>query len=380
MAPSGRVPRVPRVPGREDAGGGRPRGAPQVPSQERPAPGASPGTAHDAGPSPSSARVTVRSGPKVTLLGSAEPSPVADSGAGRDAAPAPQEAAAPAGKAAGAEQKAASSRKRPRPKLSDLPQLADLRRTKGTDGPQDESADVLAFPEPPRRRRRRRLLLGTAIAAALVAGLFAVLLFTPLVAVRTITVQGTHLLTVQQVEDALGPVRGKPLATVGTDEVGRLLGQFVQVKSVRARAVPPETLVVEVTERVPVALVKQGQKLLVVDGDGVVLGEARDTSQYSVPVIDGSAMPMGQAVFRAVTAVLAALPADVLAQLATASAQSPDSVQLKLADGRSVVWGNADDRELKAKVLAALMKASPQKGQAPAQVFDVSTPRHPVTR
>ncbi|MDR6620076.1 cell division protein FtsQ/DivIB [Sinomonas atrocyanea] len=371
MAPSGRIPRVPRVPGRDDTAGGRPGREPQQPSRERPAPPASPGAAHDAGRPPSSARVTVRSGPKVTLLGSAEPDPSAgDSDAG-----APPADAAPA-------HDGPAPRKRPRPALSELSALAGLRRTQDPARPPDGSADVLAFPEPPRRRRRRRLLLAAAIAAALVAGLFAVLLFTPLVAVRSITVQGTHLLTVQQVEGALAPVRGRPLATVGTDEVGRLLGQFVQVKSVRARAVPPETLVVEVVERVPVALVKQGQKLLVVDGDGVVLGEARDTSQYAVPVIDGSAMPMGQAVFKAVTAVLAALPSDVLAQLATASAQSPDSVQLKLADGRSVVWGNADDRELKAKVLAALMKASttPQKGQSPVQVFDVSTPRHPVTR
>jgi cell division protein FtsQ len=270
-----------------------------------------------------------------------------------------------------------------------LPKLGGRRGAgrRGSDEPDAgrapaDSADVLAFPEPPRKRRQRRILIGAAVAVALIAGLFAVLVFTPLVAVRTITVQGTHLLTAQQVEAALEPVRGKPLVTVGTDEVRGLVGQFVQVKSVRARAVPPQTVVVEIVERVPVALVKQGGKLLVVDGDGVVLGEARETSQYAVPVIDGSAMPMGQAVFQSVTAVLAALPADVLAQLATASAQSADSVELKLADGRTVVWGNADERELKAKVLAALMKAAqaPEKGQASAQVFDVSTPRHPVTR
>jgi cell division protein FtsQ len=222
--------------------------------------------------------------------------------------------------------------------------------------------------------------VGTGLAVALVAGLFAVLLFTPLVAVRTITVEGTHLLPAGQVASALDPVRGKPLATVGTEDVERLLDQFVQVKSARALAVPPSTLVVEIVERVPVALVKQGGKLTVVDGDGVVLGDATATSQYSVPVIDGSAMPMGQAVFRSVTAVLAALPPDVLGQLATASAQSPDSVELKLSDGRTVVWGNADDRELKARVLQALMKATPEKGQPAPQVFDVSTPRHPVTR
>jgi cell division protein FtsQ len=215
-----------------------------------------------------------------------------------------------------------------------------------------------------------------------VAGLLAVVLFTPLIAVRSVVVQGTHLLSVQQVDAALAPVKGRPLAQVSDEEVRSLVGPFVQVKSVSARAVPPDTLVVTVTERVPVALVKSEGKLLVVDGDGVVLGEASDTSAYPVPVIDGAAMPLGQDVFRTVTAVLAALPADILAQLATATAQSVDSVELRLTDGRSVVWGNAEERELKARVLAALMKASenPQQGQAPARVFDVSAPRHPVTR
>ena len=244
------------------------------------------------------------------------------------------------------------------------------------------TGDVLAFPEPAHRRRRRWVAIAVGIAAALVAGLLAVVLFTPLIAVRTITVQGTHMLTPAQVEGVLEPVRGRPLARVGDDEVLGLLKQLVQVKDARVRAEPPDTLVVAVSERVPVALVKQEGGLLIVDGEGVVLGNAADEEEYPVPVIDGASMPVGQDVFRAVTAVLSALPADVLGQLATASAESADSVQLKLADGRTVIWGNADERELKSRVLQALVKAADeaQPGQAPVRVFDVSVPRHPVTR
>ena len=252
----------------------------------------------------------------------------------------------------------------------------------GTSGDARGSGEVLAFPELPHRRRRRRMAIAAGVAAALVAGLLAVVLLTPLVAVRTITVQGTHLLTPAQVEGVLEPVRGRPLARVGDDEVRALLGQLVQVKDARVRAEPPETLVVTVIERVPVALVKQDGGLLVVDGEGVVLGNAADEEQYDVPVIDGASMPVGQEVFHAVTAVLSALPAEVLAQLATASAQSADSVELRLADGRTVIWGNAEERELKSRVLQALVKAADEAppGQAPVRVFDVSVPRHPVTR
>ena len=77
--------------------------------------------------------------------------------------------------------------------------------------------------------------------------------------------------------------------------------------------------------------------------------------------------------------VLAALPADVLARLSDASAKSVDAVELKLVDGQTIVWGNAGEKELKAKVLAALLKA-PANPKNPVQVYDVSVPRHPVTR
>jgi cell division protein FtsQ len=42
-----------------------------------------------------------------------------------------------------------------------------------------------------------------------------------------------------------------------------------------------------------------------------------------------------------------------------------------------VLWGNAEQRVLKAKVLEALLKADPE---VPVQVYDVSTPTRPVTR
>lgn len=96
-------------------------------------------------------------------------------------------------------------------------------------------------------------------------------------------------------------------------------------------------------------------------------------------MIDGGAGVIGKDLFKAITGVLAALPADVLARLSDASAKSVDAVELKLVDGQTIVWGNAGEKELKAKVLAALLKA-PADPKNPVQVYDVSVPRHPVTR
>lgn len=244
------------------------------------------------------------------------------------------------------------------------------------------SADVVAFPVPRAKRVRRRFVLVAVSVIAAVAALMSVLVFTPVLAVRTITVEGTKMLTPEQVQSALAPLQGKPLPLVGPTDVSRLLTPIVQIKSVQSRAVPPNTLLVTVVERVPVALVKQSSGFSVVDGDGVEIATTKDQSAYPIPVIDPQGMHMSHDTVLAVTGVLSALPPDVLGQLATASAESVDSVQLKLSNGKTVVWGNTQDRDLKAKVLQALMKnaENPPKGQAPVSVFDVSTPRHPVTR
>lgn len=240
-------------------------------------------------------------------------------------------------------------------------------------------ATVLAFPEPKGRRRRKRVLLAVGTMLVLVAGLLAGAIYSPVLALQTISVTGTKLITPAQVQAKLEPLRGKPLPQISDDEVRLLLGSLVQVKSVSVEARPPSTLAIAVHERVPVALVKQGEQYQLVDVDGVQLATTDDPASASLPVIDGGAGAIGQDLFRATAAVLGALPADVLAKLSNASAQSVDAVELKLVDGQTIVWGNASEKELKAKVLAALLKV-PADPKNPVRVYDVSVPRHPVTR
>ncbi|TWD55929.1 cell division protein FtsQ [Arthrobacter sp. AG367] len=244
---------------------------------------------------------------------------------------------------------------------------------------QASGATVLAFPEPKGRRRRKKILLAVGTVLVLVAGLLAGAVYSPVLALQNVSVTGTRLLNPAQVQAALEPLRGKPLPQISDNDVRRLLDNLIQVKSVSVEARPPSTLAVAVHERVPVALVKQGEQYQLVDVDGVQLATTDDPASASLPVIDGGAGAIGQDLFRATAAVLGALPADVLAKLSNASAQSVDAVELKLVDGQTIVWGNASEKELKAKVLAALLKA-PADPKNPVRVYDVSVPRHPVTR
>ncbi|WP_458110868.1 FtsQ-type POTRA domain-containing protein [Arthrobacter sp. R1-13] len=256
--------------------------------------------------------------------------------------------------------------------------------SKSADGPGDQPSaplpdNVVNFPEPRARRIRRNIIITACIVAALVAGLLAAAIYSPALAVRTITVQGTKMLTTEQIKAALEPLEGKPLPQVSDSEVSALLQPLVQIKGVTTQARPPSGLLVQVQERVPVALLKQGETFQLVDIEGVQLSSTTDPSSIQLPVIDGGAGAMGKDLFHAITGVLGALPADVLKKLSDASAKSVDAVELKLVDGQTIVWGNAGEKELKAKVLEALLKA-PADPKNPVSVYDVSVPRHPVTR
>lgn len=261
---------------------------------------------------------------------------------------------------------------------------ADRKRTAdkapaSTDRAPAGTDNVLAFPEPPGKRRKRNFLVTLGTVLALVCALLAAAIFSPVLAVGTVSVSGTRLVTTEQVQAALEPLKGKPLPQISDEEVSRLLAPLVQIKSVSTQARPPSGLVVQVLERVPVALVKQGEQYQLVDVDGVVLASPPDPAAIALPVIDGGAGTIGKDLFQATAAVLGALPLDVLSKLSNASAQSVDAVELKLVDGQTIIWGNAGEKELKAKVLEALLKV-PADPKNPVRVYDVSAPRHPVTR
>ncbi len=247
-------------------------------------------------------------------------------------------------------------------------------------------AQVLAFPVPEYKRKRRLAGWTALVTVVVLAAVMAVALFSPVLAVKTVVFEGNSLVAVKTLESALEPLRGKPLPQITDAQVRDLLASVVQIKGTQIQARPPSTLVVQLVERVPVALLKNGQEYVLVDQDGVQLGATADPEAAALPLIDGGKAVIGQDTFQAMTAVLANLPQSILKQLANASASSPDAVELKLTDGRTIIWGSASDMDLKAQVLQALLDAPlpvPAAGKpapVPAKVFDVSAPRHPVTR
>lgn len=273
----------------------------------------------------------------------------------------------------------------------------------GSPAPRSGVGAVVSFPDRKERMRKRQVRQGSggsprrwlswkvvAITAGLVAVLMLLVLFSPMLALRTITVDGLKFISEEQVQATLAPLKGKPLTQIGQGDVESLVTSVPQVQSISVEARPPSTLLVHIVERVPVAVLKTGDQYTLVDPKGVPLGTSPDPASAQLPLIDGSGSEpssdqRSQDTFTSVTSVLAALPQDVRARMASATASSPDAVELTLTDGKKVIWGDASQMALKAKVLKVLMDNAltqqPGKPDAPAvQVYDVSSPQRPVTR
>ncbi|WP_448071708.1 cell division protein FtsQ/DivIB [Georgenia yuyongxinii] len=224
---------------------------------------------------------------------------------------------------------------------------------------------------------RRLRLVRAAVAAGVLAVLGAVawvLLASPLLALEEVEVSITGT-TVDEatVRAAVEPELGTPLLRVSTAAITARLTDVAQVQTVQVVRSWPRGVAVTVVAREPVAAAATDGGWVLLDADGVQVASDAEVPE-GLPQVT---VPLGQAketapALRAVLAVLAALPEDVLGQVATAGASGTAQVTLTLDDGATVRWGSPEENELKTQVLRVLR-------QQPAGVYDVSVPRSPTT-
>jgi cell division protein FtsQ len=238
-----------------------------------------------------------------------------------------------------------------------------------------ERAEVKRFT---RHARRRRIgwLTGLAV-VAVTAGLIAVAVFSPILALREIRIDGATRLDPAVVTEAVSGQLGTPLALLDEGRIREELGQFTSIRSYVTELVPPGTLVIHIVERTPLGVVVTPTGFDVVDAAGVVLesSPARPEGLALLQVDDAGVEGAG---FAAMVEVLIALPPDVLARVDSIVARTRDDVTLTLAgSGQRVVWGSAADSERKADILTALLERFAESG--PGE-YDVSAPGSAVFR
>jgi len=240
---------------------------------------------------------------------------------------------------------------------------------------QYEKAEVRRFT---RRARNRRIII--AVIVGTVVTLLALVLtavYSPILALRTITVDGTTRIDAAEVVDAVDGQLGTPLALIDFGKITTELGAFPLIRSYVTETVPPDKLIIHIVERQPVGSLKQGTKFTLVDPAGVTVQESPERIA-GVPLIDLAGGDTTSPAFASVVEVLLALPASLLAQVDSISAHTQDDVTLVLTGvGQKVTWGSADNSERKAALLAALIAVT---DPSLAGEFDVSAPSNGVFR
>lgn len=228
-----------------------------------------------------------------------------------------------------------------------------------------------------RRARHRRIAIAT-VAGVLLTVVLLVLtaVFSPLLALREITVDGTSRVDAEQVREALSDQLGTPLALIDEQRITVALSAFPLIRSYVTELVPPHTMHVHIVERAPIGTVRDTSGAFVlVDPAGVTVQESAERIP-GVPLLDVP-QPSGAA-FDSIVEVLLAMPPELLAQVDSVTATTRDDVALVLTGvGQRVRWGSAEDSQQKAALLSALIAVT-DPGQ-PGE-FDVSAPTNGVFR
>lgn len=256
-------------------------------------------------------------------------------------------------------------------------------RTRGSAAPPARSARPTPSTRARRRRRlspaRRRLLqVGSAVVLVAVVGW--ALLAGPLLAVRRVQVDGAVTLTADEVRRSAGIADGTPLLRVDVDAARARVARLPQVASVQVTRGWPGTVVVTLTERVPVAVVDRNGTRTLVDRDGVLFDTITGNPPPGVVPLDVADPRPDDPATRAALAALAAMPRSLRAGVDHATATTDQDVTLALADGTTVLWGDAADSPRKASVLAALLGQVKSGKLDGAKTIDVSAPGAVVLR
>jgi cell division protein FtsQ len=239
-------------------------------------------------------------------------------------------------------------------------------------------------PLPSRRSRRaasrKRRPIQAAAAVAALAVLAWVLWGSPLLAVRTVQVDGVTTLPAEQVRETAGLDEGTPLLRVDVDEARERVAQLPQVASVEVTRGWPSTVVITVVERTPVAVVGTPGRRSVVDARGVLFDTITGEAPDGVVPLDVAEPGPDDPPTMAALGALTALPADVREDVAAAAATSAEDVSLTLDDGTTVRWGTPEETGEKAAALTAVLAQIESGALDPAGTIDVSTPDAVVLR
>lgn len=224
------------------------------------------------------------------------------------------------------------------------------------------------------RISKRVVVKGIAVLVVLSGVVVWTVYFSSLLGLQHIEVSGEQNLSEASVRDTLTIPLGTPLALVDIEAAESTLELIDQIESAEVTRGWPDTLVVTVIERSPLAAVSIAGTTWLLDRFGVLFAQVSVLPpglvwlQVAIPSATDDATMAG-------LEVIQSLDASIRSVLATVRAANGNEVELELLDGRRVLWGGPEDSARKATVLSGLLASG-----VLASVYDVRSPTSAVLR
>ncbi len=240
-------------------------------------------------------------------------------------------------------------------------------------------ADRLAEKRAITRTLRNRKLIWWGTGVAIILGTVWAVFFSPFLALEPaeITANGAGtFVTADQITQSVAHLAGTPLARISMAEVHESVAGLPNVREVVQTRKWPNGLTITIQERIPVAAVPEGKQFALLDIDAVIVAR-QDEAPPELPMIELALTEGKEKTLASVLGILDQLTGEMLADVASISAASQDSVDLKLRNGILVHWGSSDETELKIQVLLVLLEKAEEDG---IKLIDLSAPTFPITK
>lgn len=226
------------------------------------------------------------------------------------------------------------------------------------------------------RRRRLRRVAASLVVLVVVATLTWIVMFSSVLAVRRVAVDGETTLNESQVRSAADVRIGQPLARVDIAGIETRVASMERIQSVTVSRSWLHTVRITVVERTPVAWLTVGGVIRGLDRYGIDFRTYDKAPKGLLEAeVTATAPRARQQTLEAVAAVVQIIEDEdpgLRKQMRNINAATKDSIQLHLTNGRTVVWGSRADSAHKLTVLNALLRIK-------ADRYDVSAPDQPTT-
>ena len=184
--------------------------------------------------------------------------------------------------------------------------------------------------------------------------------------VQQVTVQGLKLIPEGEILKLANGVQGQNLLLFDREGISYKISLHPLVKNIQFQRKLPHTLIIQVTERVPVALVVVPKGVVEVDAEGTFLRRLESWPKTDQPVIAGieliDTVGPGQNIdnpsLMAALNLLGQAPTGLLAQIGELHVDSDKQMKIYLSNGVEVRLGQADDWKLKLNALYELVSSN----------------------